>query len=257
MPNLGKFNGFQYTKIANKKGKAMIINAMVPARMGSTRLKQKNLALIHNQPMISYVLNAAKSSGVFTNVYVNSESAVFDEIAKRYEVSFYKREEELGNSQAKSDDVVYDFMKNVPGDVTVWVNSTSPLQSAEELKNIINYFNENNLDSLITTRDEQVHCLYDGKPLNYSLEGKFAQTQDLIPVSRFVYSVMMWRNDAFMKQYEETGSALMCGKFGTFAVSKESSLIIKTQEDLELIQYIVAGKDACKDWTLSYDEVAK
>jgi len=235
----------------------MLINAMIPARMGSTRLKQKNLALINDKPMISYVVNSAKESGVFNSIYINSESRAFEEVSNRLDISFYHREEELGSSSAKSDDVVYDFIKAVPGDITVWVNSTSPLQSAQELRAIVSYFVEHNLDSLITVRDEQVHCDYDNKPLNYLAEGKFAQTQDLKPVSRFVYSVMMWRNSAFIKEYEEKGSALMCGNFGTYPVSKESSLIVKTEEDLRLIQYIVFGREANKGWKLEYDKAAK
>jgi CMP-N-acetylneuraminic acid synthetase len=235
----------------------MLINAMIPARMGSTRLKQKNLALINNKPMISYVINAAKKSGAFDSIHINSESKAFEEIASVLDVSFYHREDELGNSSAKSDDVVYDFIRGVPGDITVWVNSISPLQSAQELKSIISYFVEQELDSLITVRDEQVHCDYDGEPLNYSHQGKFAQTQDLKPVSRFVYSVMMWKNSVFLKEYEEKGSALMCGKFGTYPVSKESSLIVKTEEDLRLIQDIVFGRESNKDWKLEYDKAAK
>ena len=35
--------------------------AMIPARIGSTRLKYKNLALINNKPLIYYAINAAKN----------------------------------------------------------------------------------------------------------------------------------------------------------------------------------------------------
>ena len=235
----------------------MIINAMTPARMGSSRLKQKNLALINGKPMVSYALNAAKSSSVFSSIFLNSENDIFSSVAKRFGVKFYKRQEELGSSHTKSDDVVYDFMTNIPGDITVWVNSTSPLQTGKEIKEVVEYFIENNLDSLITVREEQVHCTIDGKPINYSPEGKFAQTQDLSPISRFVYSIMMWKNKTFIQEYNLKGDALMCGKFGTYPVSKETSLIIKSEEDLELIHRIVSGRENSTKWSLEYDEIAK
>ena len=68
-----------------------LIYAMIPARLGSTRLKMKNLALINNKPMISYAIEAAKKSGIFDKVVLNSESEIFKEIANRHEILFYHR----------------------------------------------------------------------------------------------------------------------------------------------------------------------
>ena len=47
------------------KGK---IIAMIPARVGSERLKMKNLALINDKPLIYYSIKAAKKSCVFDNI---------------------------------------------------------------------------------------------------------------------------------------------------------------------------------------------
>lgn len=231
------------------------IIAMIPARMGSTRLARKNLAILHGKPLIYYAITAARESGVFDRLVVNSENPVFGEIATRYGAEFYQRPEKLGGSTIKSDDVVYDFMVNNPGNITAWVNSTSPLQTADEVKKVIEYFCKENLDSLITVREEQVHCLHGGKPLNFSEEGLFAQTQDLVPVQRFVYSIMMWRNKTFMKDYKKRGYAFFCGKTGYYPVSKASALIVKTEEDLRLIEYVMTGRDMKKDYHLNYEEV--
>lgn len=56
------------------------IFAMIPARYGSTRLKMKNLALIAGEPMISYAIVAAKESGVFNRIFVNSENVIFKKL---------------------------------------------------------------------------------------------------------------------------------------------------------------------------------
>ncbi|MEN6318290.1 MAG: hypothetical protein ABFD82_05995 [Syntrophaceae bacterium] len=233
------------------------IIAMIPARMGSTRLARKNLALLNGKPMVYYAIAAARGSGVFDRVVVNSENSAFAGIAARYGAEFYQRPEKLGGSFIKSDDVVYDFMLNNPADVTAWVNSTSPLQTAEEVKKIIDYFCGENLDSLITVREEQVHCLHGGQPLNFNVKGLFAQTQDLVPIQRFVYSVMMWRNETFMNDYKNQGYAFFCGKTGYYAVSKESALIIKTEDDLRLVEYIMAGRELRINQSLQYEDVAE
>ena len=56
------------------------IYAMIPARIGSTRLKMKNLALINGKPLIYYAIKAAKDSGVFERIIVNSDSECFSKI---------------------------------------------------------------------------------------------------------------------------------------------------------------------------------
>ena len=81
------------------------IIAMIPARVGSERLKMKNLALINGKPLIYYSIKAAKDSGIFDKIVLNSDSQIFGEIATRYDIDFYLRPRELGSSETKSDDV--------------------------------------------------------------------------------------------------------------------------------------------------------
>ena len=58
--------------------------AMIPARMGSMRLPNKNLALLNGQPLIAYAIEAAKHAGVFDRIVVNSEDEVFQQIAMSF-----------------------------------------------------------------------------------------------------------------------------------------------------------------------------
>jgi CMP-N-acetylneuraminic acid synthetase len=235
------------------------IYAMIPARYGSTRLKMKNLALINGKPMISYAIEAAENSGVFDKVVVNSEHEIFRSIAERHQVDFYHRPEDLGSSQAKSDSVVADFMQAYPeADIVVWVNSTSPFQAGDEVAEVVNYFVAEGLDSLITVENKQVHCIYDGRPLNYTVDGLFAQTQDLEPVQPFVYSIMMWKSEVFLREFKEKGAALFCGKFGVYPARKLTGIIIKTQDDLMTADLLMRGMVLQgDDYQLEYDELVE
>ena len=235
----------------------MNVVAMVPARMGSERLKLKNLALLNGLPLISYAIEAAKGSEIFSRVVINSDGDIFRQIAKRHGVEFYLRPSQLGSSDTKSDDVVYDFMLKHPSDIVAWVNSISPLQTGKEIRDVVNYFVEQGLDSLVTVKDEQIHCVYQGKPLNFTVEGLFAKTQDLVPAQTFVYSVMMWRSKTFMSAYEKQGYALLSGKLGYFPVSKSSSIIIKTDEDLVIAESILKARAESRRYQVRYDELVK
>ena len=228
------------------------IIAMVPARRGSTRLKAKNLALLNGRPMVSYAIEAAKAAGVFSRVVLNSEDETFRGIAKEYGAEFYHRPADLASSTAKSDTVVNDFLLKNPCDHVAWVNSTSPLQTGGEIRGVVEYFLKENLDSLITVRNEQVHALLDGKPLNFKEQEIFAQTQDLKPVGLFVYSVMMWRSRVFVENFRKHGHAMLCGKVGYYPVSKLTSIIIKKEEDLKIAEYVLAGMDKRRDFSVSY-----
>ena len=234
-----------------------LIYAMVPARFGSTRLKMKNLALINNKPMISYALESAKKSGVFDAVILNSENDIFKEIAQRHNIPFYHRDSDLGTSQAKSDSVVADFMYAFPkADVVVWVNPITPFQTSDEIFQIVNYFNDEELDSLITVENKQVHCNFNNEPVNYNKDGMFEQTQDLTPVQSFVYSIMMWRTEKFLIEFEEKGHGLFCGKFGTFPVSKLSSIIIKNRDDLMLADLLMKSiSQDSEEYIIKYDKL--
>lgn len=216
--------------------------AMVPARIGSTRLKMKNLALIDGKPMLAYAIRAAVASGAFDRVVVNADHPLFAEIAAEYGAEFYLRPAELGSSTTKSDDVVADFARAHPSEAVAWVNPTSPLQTAEEVRGVVDHFFAVGLDSLITVETKQVHCDFAGKPVNYSVDGLFAQTQDLVPVHPFVYSVMMWRTAPFFADMARQGHAFFCGKFGTYAVSKLTGIIIKTDEDLMMADFVMRAR---------------
>lgn len=233
------------------------IIAMIPARIGSARLRLKNLALLNGKPVISYAINAAQSSGIFNRIVVNSDHELFLEIAKRYNVEFYLRPKELGSSTTKSDSVVYDFMMKNPSNILVWVNPTSPLQTGFEIRKVLEYFENKNLDTLITVKNEKLHCVYNEKPINFNINEVFAQTQDLVPVQSFVYSLMMWKNRTFIKAFEKKGYALLCGRIGYYPVSKETAIIIKTKEDIMFAECVLRAKKPLDGYDVKYDELVK
>jgi CMP-N-acetylneuraminic acid synthetase len=57
--------------------------AMIPARMGSQRLKQKNLRELGGIPLITHAIRKCIDAGVFDETWVNSEHTAFGEIAKK------------------------------------------------------------------------------------------------------------------------------------------------------------------------------
>ena len=100
---------------------------MIPARIGSTRLAKKNLALLDDKPLIFYAIDAAKKSGVFENIFVNSESIIFKDIAERYDICFYHRPKTMEEMCT----AINDFAPHVG---LIVVDSITCVSAAQELE---------------------------------------------------------------------------------------------------------------------------
>lgn len=66
--------------------------AFIPARAGSSRVKDKNIRRLGDHPLISYTIAAALESGVFDDVIVSTDSQHYADIARHYgaEVPFLR-----------------------------------------------------------------------------------------------------------------------------------------------------------------------
>jgi len=232
------------------------IIAMIPARLGSHRLKYKNLSLIGKYPLIYYAINAAIKSKIFHKIVLNSDNILFEKISNRYGVEFYLRPKKLGNSYTKSDDLVYDFMRIYENyDITVWVNPISPLMNHQNIQDTLNFFIKKRLDSLITTNQKKVHASIGLKPINFNRYTKFSLTQSLKGIELFNYSLMMWKTKKFFNSYKNNKYAFFCGKFSTFELPDYCSIIIKNKYDLLLANKYISSLNNIEKYKVSYDRI--
>lgn len=58
--------------------------ALIPARAGSKRVRDKNIARLNDHPLIAYTISAARKSGVFGAVIVSTDSEKYAAIARHY-----------------------------------------------------------------------------------------------------------------------------------------------------------------------------
>ena len=55
----------------------MKIIGFIPARSGSTRLKNKNIKLINNRPLIYWTVVNAVKSNIFNRIIFSSDSSIY------------------------------------------------------------------------------------------------------------------------------------------------------------------------------------
>ncbi len=88
--------------------------AIIPARSGSKRIKNKNIKYFFGKPFIYYAISAAKKARIFDNIIVSTDTKKISNIAKKYgaEVPFL-RSKKLSNDKADTISVVKNCILNL------------------------------------------------------------------------------------------------------------------------------------------------
>jgi len=217
--------------------------AEIPARIGSKRVKQKNLRLINGKPMIAYAIDACKGSSKLDAVFVNTDSDLIGQVGVDYDVEYYKRAPELCNDIATQDEFNYDFLKNTDCEILVMVNPVSPLVESSDIDSAIEYYEKHQLDTLITVKNEQLHTFYDNKSLNFNDKEAFKATQDLIPVKICVWTICIWRKKTYLAAIEERGHAAFSGKVGLWAINPIKAVKVSYEEDFLMAEQLLHARD--------------
>ena len=213
---------------------------MIPCRLGSKRIPKKNLRLLGNKTLSQWVASTAKETGLFDEIFINSESDIFEKVAHQIGVKFYKRPDEFATDTATNDEFALDFMNAFDFDVLIQINPTSPFLSKEDIINFVTEFKTNNLQTLHTVKNEKIEGLYDGKPLNFNPLKPMPPSQLLTPVQLFSSSIMAWD----VKKFRENMNKFNCavyggdGSIGYFPLSGFSSLDIDNEIDFKMAEII-------------------
>ena len=213
--------------------------AMIPARMGSQRLKQKNLRELGGTPLIARAIRKCKRADVFDEIWVNSEHTAFGEIAEKEGVHFHQRPAELANNTATSEQFVHEFLNAHSCERLFQVHSIAPLLTARQVADFVRAMIEGDYDALLCCTHEQIECAYQDKPVNFSFERK-TNSQDLKPIQRVAWSITGWRSSTYMDAFEAGKTATYAGSVGFFAVDRLAGHIIKTEEDLQIAEALLS-----------------
>src|SRR5690606_41412393 len=113
---------------------------IIPARGGSKRIPRKNIKDFLGKPIIAYSIEAALSSGLFSEVMVSTDDDEIAEVAKKYgaKVPFY-RSQKTSDDFATTMDVINEVVSKYSElgkvfDSICCIYATAPFVSSEHLK---------------------------------------------------------------------------------------------------------------------------
>jgi CMP-N,N'-diacetyllegionaminic acid synthase len=124
--------------------------AVIPARGGSTRLKDKNVRLLGGKPLIRWMVETVIATNEFDDVYVSTDSDKIFDAVKDLPVKRHFRPEKNATVQATALNAMLDMMNDIPKyDVFGYFLPTCPFFKSESIKQGISMLSED-VDSVVS-----------------------------------------------------------------------------------------------------------
>jgi CMP-N,N'-diacetyllegionaminic acid synthase len=127
----------------------MKVLGVIPARAGSKRIPGKNIAPLNGRPLLSYTCQAARESGLFDTIYINTDAPQIRDIARQYGVDApllrpaSLAQDDTSTSLAMRFFLSYLVERGESYDAVCLLQPTSPLRTAEDIRMAFDLFEEN------------------------------------------------------------------------------------------------------------------
>lgn len=165
--------------------------AIIPARTGSKRLPNKNfLSFNHGPTLVGLAIDIARKSSLFSDIYVTTDAIL--PISYRPLATCLYRPYPMHSDFTQTAAVVMDTLVTINYACGVFcvLNPTSPLRTAEQLKELWVYFQERDADCLMTySKANPTH--HDGLAL-FCKRDAFLATLDFYKIQNMIDFVHDW-----------------------------------------------------------------
>ncbi|NCC70148.1 acylneuraminate cytidylyltransferase family protein [bacterium] len=224
--------------------------AIIPARSGSKGIKDKNIKLLNNKPLLAYTIEAAIKSEIFDEIMVSTDSEKYATIGKQYGANVpFLREDKLSGDNASSWDVVKDTLwkykqVDIKFDNVVLLQPTSPLRDYQDIIDSYSLFINKNANTVVSVCEMEHSPLWSNTiPADLSMEKFFKSNYSMINrqkintfyrINGAIYIVninyLLNNNDIYSK------------KSFAYLMPKNKSIDIDDDFDFELAKYFINSK---------------
>ena len=211
--------------------------ALIPARGKSKRIEKKNIIDLCGQPLISYVINTAKQCDDIAEVWVSTDDDEITEVATKFGAKVLQRPAKFAEDTSSSETALIHFSQEVDFDILVFIQATSPLTTAEQLREGVARVADGEAESSLAVCEDTRFYWNDQSghrtPVNYDLLNR-PRSQDK------------------EKWYKETGQfyittrerllssrCRVSGKIDFVVVPEVYGWEIDTYEDLEVVELLM------------------
>ena len=211
----------------------MKIVAIVPIKLKSKRLKNKNFKKINGRPLYKYLLDKLKFAN-FDEIYVDSNSSEIEEYCKLKNYKFIKRLPKLAHDNANGNDLLNYHSKIINADIYFQLFITAPLLKIKTINNCIKKIKKSKkYDSILTSKSVQTWFWYKGKPVNYDPK-ILPRSQDADPLVFETTGLYGIRKKILLSKKARIGN-----KPYFYEVSDEEAIDLDNLKDFGYLEYYV------------------
>ncbi len=181
----------------------MKVLAIIPIKMGSKRLKHKNLLPFGNDTLLSNICKIALKSNLISDTYVYSSSNYLNnEIPNG--IIFEERDIKFDSDSTSMNDILYNFACEKEADIYILLHATAPFLDINSINKGIEAVISGEYDSAFSAKEIHEFIWKDNKPLNYNLEN-VPRTQDLHGIYVETSGFYIFKSDLIKKHNRRIG----------------------------------------------------
>lgn len=218
--------------------------AIIPARKGSKRLKNKNMVLLNGKHLVEYTIDAAMESDVFNRITVSSDDIKILEIA--YEKRLYPHKRPI--RMAKDTTQVRELCKfilqitNPKPEIIAVLWPSNPFKKAEDLKKAYEMLRDSDANYVMSVKKyehpPQMAVRKKGKYIIPMSPDSARQSQKLEPLYHHDGNFIFARTVPFLQEFDMNFYGSKCLPY--FIDYPE--IDIDTQGDLDYAKYLMGVK---------------
>lgn len=217
--------------------------AVICARSGSKRIKNKNIVNFFGKPIIYYPIKIAKNSNLIQKIYVSTDSKKIKKIVEKYGAEVpYLRKKSLSNDNAPLKKALEDFCQNIniEENYVCCIYSTAVLLNSELINKAFLKIKRLKYDLILGVKefetDPNLAMYIKDKKINflnkkYYLSNKKRKKYYLDAGYFFIFN----KKNFFKKEY-------LPKKTTYFVLNNDEALDINYQKDLELLKILFNKK---------------
>jgi len=215
--------------------------AIIPARSGSKRLKDKNIKMFNGKPLIAHSIGAAIEANIFDVVHLSTDSEEYAEIGRKFYADVpFLRGNDTSSDTASSWDMVKEVIENykkkeIVFDLFMLLQPTSPLRSSVDILNAYDLMIQKKANAIVSVCEiEYSPLLCNTLPQDLSLcnflkiseqkTEKYYRLNGAIYLSKVAY-------------FMNTNNIYSYGCYA-YIMKRENSIDIDTELDFDIAEYL-------------------
>lgn len=225
--------------------------AIIPARGGSKRLKNKNILPLNGKPLISHTIDAALNSKYIDEIVVTSDNGNILDIAKKANVYTVKRPKKLSLDTSTSFEAVKHTIEhykkiNKNFDYIILLQPTSPLRTTSNIDKSIKLLHKRDANAIVSINKTNHSPLWSFKAkknikldMIFKDKARFRRSQELETYYNLNGSIYICKTDKLLKEK----TFLITNNIYGYKMDQKNSIDIDNIIDFKLAEILLGDNN--------------